>query len=224
MSIGGFGRRRRQQRRREPPHRRTRAERRAGPAGERGVPALLRHARARPAGARLRQRRPRGTRGERGARRCHGARQDPGTVVVRVPEQYRGAVPDLMARIELLPVDTDAPARVVINERSGTVVVGGAVRSRPGGRRPRQPLGAHQHEYEVSHASALSRTGDTVVVPNVDVNVQEQSARLVTLEEGTTLDAVVAALNALGATPRDIIAIMQALKAAGALRADIVIL
>jgi flagellar P-ring protein precursor FlgI len=56
------------------------------------------------------------------------------------------------------------------------------------------------------------------------VDVREQSARLVTLQEGTTLDAVVAALNALGATPRDIIAIMQALKAAGALRADIVVM
>ena len=66
--------------------------------------------------------------------------------------------------------------------------------------------------------------GDTAVVPRVGVDVREQSARLVTLQEGTTLDAVVGALNALGATPRDIIAIMQALKAAGALRAEIVIL
>ena len=75
-----------------------------------------------------------------------------------------------------------------------------------------------------SQPAPFARQGDTAVVPNVDVDVQEQSARLVALEEGTTLDAVVSALNALGATPRDIIAIMQALKAAGALRAEIVIL
>jgi flagellar P-ring protein precursor FlgI len=70
----------------------------------------------------------------------------------------------------------------------------------------------------------LSRTGDTKVVPNEKVDVTEGTAQLVTLDEGTTLDSVVRALNALGASPRDIIAIMQALKAAGALRAEIVIL
>ena len=63
-----------------------------------------------------------------------------------------------------------------------------------------------------------------MVVPKEQVDVREGNAKLVTLPEGTTLDAVVRALNALGATPRDIIAIMQALKAAGALRAEIVIL
>ena len=62
------------------------------------------------------------------------------------------------------------------------------------------------------------------LVPNVQLDVKEGTAQLVALEEGTTLAAVVRALNALGASPRDIIAIMQALKAAGALRADIVIL
>jgi flagellar P-ring protein precursor FlgI len=61
-------------------------------------------------------------------------------------------------------------------------------------------------------------------VPNTQVDVAEQPSRLVALEEGTTLEAVVRALNALGATPRDIIAIMQALKAAGALKAELVLL
>ncbi|HQZ37913.1 MAG: flagellar basal body P-ring protein FlgI [Acidobacteria bacterium] len=149
---------------------------------------------------------------------------DPGTVLVRVPEQYKGAVADLMARIETLPVDTDAPARVVINERSGTVVVGGAVRLGPAAVAHGNLSVRISTKFEVSQPAPLSRGGDTAIVPNVDVDVREQSARLVTLEDGTTLDAVVGALNALGATPRDIIAIMQALKAAGALRADIVIL
>jgi flagellar P-ring protein precursor FlgI len=149
---------------------------------------------------------------------------DPGTVLVRVPGGYSGGVPELMARIETLPVDTDAPARVVINERSGTVVVGGAVRLGSAAVAHGNLAVRITTTYDVSQPSAFSYRGDTAVVPNVGVDVREQSARLVTLQEGTTLDAVVAALNALGATPRDIIAIMQALKAAGALRAEIVIL
>jgi flagellar P-ring protein precursor FlgI len=63
-----------------------------------------------------------------------------------------------------------------------------------------------------------------MVVPNQQVDVREGTAKLIALQEGTTLDAVAAALNALGASPRDIIAIMQALKVAGALKAEIVIL
>jgi flagellar P-ring protein precursor FlgI len=147
---------------------------------------------------------------------------DPGTVLVRVPAGY--AVPELMARIETLPVDTDAPARVVINERSGTVVVGGAVRLGPAAVAHGNLSVRITTNFEVSQPTPFARGGDTAVVPRVGVDVREQSARLVTLQEGTTLDAVVGALNALGATPRDIIAIMQALKAAGALRAEIVIL
>ena len=66
--------------------------------------------------------------------------------------------------------------------------------------------------------------GQTTVVPQQNVDVSEGAAQLVALDEGVTLDAVVRALNGLGATPRDIIAIMQALKAAGALRAELVIM
>ena len=77
--------------------------------------------------------------------------------------------------------------------------------------------------YDVSQPLPYSR-GETVVVPNQQVDIREGTSRLVKLEEGATLDAVASALNALGATPRDIIAIVQALKAAGALRAEIVIL
>ena len=76
----------------------------------------------------------------------------------------------------------------------------------------------------MSQPAPFSQQGETVVVPDEKVDVDEGDAQLVTLDEGTTLDAVVRALNALGATPRDIIAIMQALKAAGALRAELVII
>jgi flagellar P-ring protein precursor FlgI len=149
---------------------------------------------------------------------------DAASVTVTVPAQYRGALANLMARLEPLPVTVDGLARVVINERTGTVVVGSAVR-----------LGttavAHGNlsvristKYNVSQPAPLSSGGETVVVPDENVEVTEGDAKLVQLEEGTTLDAVVRALNALGATPRDIIAILQALKASGALTADIVII
>jgi flagellar P-ring protein precursor FlgI len=148
---------------------------------------------------------------------------DPGTVAVQVPEPYRKSLPDLMARIEPLPLRVDAPARVVINERTGTVVIGSDVRI---GR----AAVAHGNlsvristKYDVSQPGSFS-AGQTTVVPREKVDVNEGNAQLVALEEGVTLDAVVRALNALGATPRDIIAIMQALKGSGALRAELVIM
>jgi flagellar P-ring protein precursor FlgI len=149
---------------------------------------------------------------------------DPGTVAVRVPDQYKAGVADLMARLEVLPVDTDVAARVVINERTGTVVVGGGVRLGAAAVAHGNLSVKISTKFEVSQPSALSQTGSTAVVPNTQVDVKEDRSRLVTLDEGTSLESVVRALNAIGASPRDIIAIMQALKAAGALRAEIVIL
>ena len=149
---------------------------------------------------------------------------DPGTVAVAVPTQYRESLPDLMARLEALTVTSDTPARVVINERSGSIVVGANVRIAAAAVAHGNLSVRISTKFEVSQPNALARTGDTVVVPNTNVDVREGTARLVSLEEGTTLDAVVRALNTLGATPRDIIAIMQALKAAGALHAEIVII
>ena len=149
---------------------------------------------------------------------------DPGTVIVAVPSQYKSSLPELMARLEALTVTADTPARVVINERSGTIVVGATVRIGAAAVAHGNLSVKISTKFEVSQPNALARTGDTVVVPNQQVDVREGTARLVSLEEGTTLDAVVRALNTLGATPRDIIAIMQALKAAGALSAEIVII
>jgi flagellar P-ring protein precursor FlgI len=149
---------------------------------------------------------------------------DPGTIALTVPDPYRKSVASLMARIEVLPVDTDVAARVVINERTGTVVVGGNVRLGAAAVAHGNLSVSITTKFDVSQPSALSKGGETVVVPNTQVDVSEGRNKLVTLEEGTTLESVVHALNALGASPRDIIAIMQALKAAGALRAEIVIL
>ncbi len=149
---------------------------------------------------------------------------DAATVTVRVPGQYRNAIPELVARLEPLPVEVDAVARVVINERTGTVVIGGSARLGPAAVAHGNLSVRISTRFEVSQPNAFSRNGDTAVVPQEQVDVSEQKSQLLPLPEGTTLDAVVRGLNALGASPRDIIAIMQALKAAGALRAELVIL
>jgi len=148
---------------------------------------------------------------------------DAGAVRVNVPVPYRGSVAELLARLEPLAVDVDAPARVVINERTGTVVMGGRVRIS-------EAAVAHgalsvriRTRLNVSQPGPLAR-GQTTVTPDTTVDVEEGDAKLVALESGTTLADVVSALNALGATPRDIIAILQALRAAGALHAEIVVL
>ena len=149
---------------------------------------------------------------------------DPGTVTLRVPEQYRTTLPDLIARLELLPVEVDQPARVVINERTGTVVFGEDVRIGAAAVAHGSLSVKIATKYNVSQPAPLAKNGQTVVTPDTDVEVKEGSGQIVSLEEGTTLQAVVKALNALGATPRDIIAILQALSAVGALRAEIVLM
>ena len=148
---------------------------------------------------------------------------DSGSITVDVPVAFQKAVPELLAQIETLSVATDIVARVVINERTGTVVVGGNVRLSPAAVAHGNLSVRITTRYDVSQPLPYSR-GETVVVPNQQVDIREGTSRLVTLGEGATLEAVASALNALGATPRDIIAIVQALKAAGALRAEIVIL
>jgi flagellar P-ring protein precursor FlgI len=149
---------------------------------------------------------------------------DAATVTVRVPPNYRAIIPELVARLEPLAVDVDAAARVVINERTGTVVVGGSVRLGPAAVAHGNLSVRISTRVEVSQPAPFSPKGETIVVPQERVDVAEGRSQLLMLEQGTTLDAVVRALNALGASPRDIIAIMQALKAAGALRAELVIL
>jgi flagellar P-ring protein precursor FlgI len=148
---------------------------------------------------------------------------DPGSVAVTVPARFENALPVFIAQLEGLPVETDVVARVVINERTGTVVVGGNVRLGPAAVAHGNLSVRISTRYRVSQPAPFSG-GETTVVPDQDVDIEEGTAQLIALEPGTTLQSVVTALNALGASPRDIIAIVQALRAAGALRAEIVIL
>lgn len=148
---------------------------------------------------------------------------DAGAVAVAVPAAYQARVADLIARLEPVAVTPDVVARVVINERTGTVVMGGDVRLGAAAVAHGNLSVRISTQYDVSQPAPLSG-GQTTVVPQTEVDVREGSAKLVALDAGATLSDVVRALNVLGATPRDIIAVMQALKAAGALRAEVVIL
>ena len=148
---------------------------------------------------------------------------DAGAIAITVPPQYRDSLPVLIARLEPLPITMDVVARVAINERTGTVVLGGDVRLGPAAVAHGALAVRISTQLDVSQPAPFSG-GETTVTPQTDVEVSEGDAQLVELNAGATLGDVVRALNLLGATPRDIIAVMQALKAAGALRAEIVIL
>lgn len=148
--------------------------------------------------------------------------EDPSTVVLEVPQAYQGRVVELMRFIENIEVETDLPARVVINERTGTVVIGSNVRISPVAIAHGGLTIEITTTYEVSQPEAFSG-GKTVVVPQTEVQAKEKEAHLIQVS-GTTLGEVVRALNSMGVTPRDLIAILQALKASGALKAELEIL
>jgi flagellar P-ring protein precursor FlgI len=148
---------------------------------------------------------------------------DAGAVNVQVPEQYRQNLPELIARLEPLSITIDVVARVVINERTGTVVMGGDVRLGPAAVAHGNLSVSIATQSDVSQPQPLSG-GQTTVTQQTEIDVNEQQAMLINLDAGATLADVIRALNTLGVTPRDIIAVMQALKAAGALRAELVIL
>ncbi len=176
---------------------------------------------------------------------------DAGTIEVSVPMNYRGNTVGLVAMIEQLEITPDQSSKVVLNERTGTVVIGENVRlstvaiahgnlsievketanvSQPmpfsnnrsvggigvgagGGQGPPQQVG--------NNGTIVAPGGNTVVTDDTNINVKEQNARLLLLKSGVTIAQVVRALNALGVTPRDLMTIFQALKAAGALQAKL---
>jgi flagellar P-ring protein precursor FlgI len=146
--------------------------------------------------------------------------EDAATVRVRPPARYDGDPVRLIADLSELHVEPSTPAKVVLNERTGTVVIGGAVRIAPVAIAHGSLTVDIQTEVEVSQPAPLSG-GSTAVVPQTGVKVNESHAAVMEFHPGTTLSELVRALNALQVTPRDIIAIIQAIKDAGALYADL---
>jgi flagellar P-ring protein precursor FlgI len=117
-------------------------------------------------------------------------------------------------------VQTDRPAKVVINERTGTIVMGKEVHVSPVAIMHGNLTVEIQTTFNVSQPSALA-SGTTQVVPQVAVGVKEEKARNVVLKEGATVEELVRALTSIGSTPRDIIAILQSLRSAGALESEV---
>lgn len=148
---------------------------------------------------------------------------DPGAVTLLVPDAYQGRTVEFVADLELLQVQPDNPARVVLNERTGTIVMGDNVRISTVAVSHGNLSLYIKEDSQVSQPGPYSR-GKTVVTPDTTVNVTEDKGGMALLQPGANIGDVVRALNTLGATPRDLINIMQSIKAAGALQAELTVL
>ncbi len=148
---------------------------------------------------------------------------DPGTVSLRVPGSYTDDVATLLADVEQMEVATDQPARIIIDEASGTIVMGENVRIDTVAVAQGNLVVKVEETPQVSQPGPFAPEGaETVVVPRTDITVDEESGnRMAVLDGGATLRDLVTGLNALGVGPRDLITILQNIKAAGAMQAEI---
>ena len=150
---------------------------------------------------------------------------DEGNVQLKIPDSYKipGGMVELISRVETLEIIPDVVARVIINEKTGTIVAGEHVTLSA------IALAHGNLKIEIDATPLVSQPpgfsgGRTVVTRDSRINVSTEPARIINMEEKTEISDLVEALNQIGATPRDIIAIFQALKMAGALRAELVIM
>jgi len=148
---------------------------------------------------------------------------DPAQVVLKVPAAFKGKVVGLLTKVETLEVQADERARVVVSERTGTVVAGERVRIHPVAVAHGGISISVQAFPVVSQPNAFAQ-GKTVQGKQAQVDAKEKEKQMVALPATTSVEDLTKALNALGATPRDLIAILQAMKAAGALDADLEVL
>jgi len=144
-------------------------------------------------------------------------------VAVTIPADYASRAVEFIAEVEALQVQADRPARVVINERTGTIVMGKEVRVSPVAIMHGNLTVEIQTVNTVSQPAPFSQ-GQTAVVPQVALGAREEKSRSLVLKQGATVEELVRALGSIGSTPRDVIAILQSLRAAGALEADIDVL
>ena len=197
----------------------------AGGSVERGAPSI-----APKSVIRLQLREPDFTTALRISRVVNGKFPEPGkplaepetsaTVAVRIPKDYSTRVVEFMAGLEELEVQADRIARVIINERTGTIVMGKEVRVSPVAIMHGKLTVEIRTEPIVSQPAPLSQ-GKTTVVPETQVKAKEESAHNMVLQQGATVEELVRALGAIGSTARDVIAILESLRAAGALEAEI---
>ena len=147
---------------------------------------------------------------------------DSTTVRVKIPEGLQTSVVDFVARVEAIELDPDMPARIIINERTGTIVATSRIRIAACAVSHGNITISIANTLDVSQPAPFSQTGTTAVTPRTDTKVEEQKASFVTIPELPTIEKVAANLNSLGVTPRDMMAIFQAMKQAGALHAELI--
>jgi len=147
---------------------------------------------------------------------------DPSNVALAIPANYTGGAMGLLTDIEQVKVDPDQPAKVIIDENSGVIVMGSDVRISTVAIAQGNLTIKVQETPQVSQPAPFSNTGTTTTVPRTSIQIDDSKGNKMTvLHPGVSLQSVVDGLNALGVGPRDIISILQAIKAAGALQADI---
>lgn len=146
-----------------------------------------------------------------------------GVVAVDPPAAYKNRTVEFVAQLESIPIEADRLAKIVVNERTGTIVMGKDVKIAPVSILHGGLTVEIQTSFLVSQPEALSK-GKTVVVPQETVTAKEEKARNIVLKQGASVEELVRALVAIGSTPRDIIAILQNLRAAGALEAELEVL
>lgn len=149
---------------------------------------------------------------------------DSGTLEIQIPENRQANVASFLADIERLSVEPDSVAKVVVNERTGTVVMGENVRISTVAVSHGNLSISIRESALVSQPAPLSEQGQTVVVPQTEIDIEQESQNLMMVDGGATIGELVSALNAIGVTPRDLISIFQSIKAAGALQAELEII
>lgn len=145
------------------------------------------------------------------------------TVRVKIPDLYRTATIPFIAQVEAVEFEPDSPARVIINERTGTIVVSARTQIATCAITHGNIVVKVAETLEVSQPAPFAQVGQTQVVPRTDTQVTEQPGHLKALPDMPTVEKLAFFLNQVGATPRDLMAIFEAMKQAGALQAELII-
>lgn len=148
---------------------------------------------------------------------------DSGAIEVMMPSYMKGRTPEFIAKVENLTVTPDIPARIVVNEKTGTVIIGENVKIGTVALAHGNLTLTVTENKDVSQPAPLSY-GETTVTTETTTTMDEEKAQVMLMPKGTTIQDLVNALNAIGVTPRDMISIFQAIKAAGALQAELVVI
>jgi flagellar P-ring protein precursor FlgI len=148
---------------------------------------------------------------------------DATTVQVQMPTNWGGSPIDFIAQLEMLEMTPDVPARIVINERTGTIVATARIHIASCAVSHGNVTISIASTQDVSQPTAFSQGGTTAVTTRTDAKIKEDKGSMVALPEMPTVEKVASALNSLGVTPRDMMSMFEAMKEAGALQAELIL-